>query len=67
MKQLTLTKPWSYHSIEKTIDFNEAGTFEVTDEVHAAAVAAGVAQEEKADGDGDGKAGTPRRTAAAEK
>ncbi len=67
MKQLTLTKPWSFHSIEKTVDFNEPGTFEVTNEVHAAAVAAGVASEEKADADRDAKAGSPRRPAAAEK
>ena len=56
--QITLDAPWSYHTIPLTIDY-PAGTHEVSAEVHAAAVKAGVhTEKETTDGDGDS---TPRK------
>ena len=46
MKTINLAAPWSHHTIEVTTDY-QPGTHEVPDEVHAAAVAAGVHTEAK--------------------
>ena len=55
MKTITLTKPWTYHTIPLTIDY-PAGTFEVMDAVHDAAVKAGVHVSEQGKEHGDGTA-----------
>lgn len=60
MKTITLTRPWTYHTIPLTIDY-PAGTFEVADAVHEAAVKAGVHEQEKEHGDGTATA-RPART-----
>ena len=53
MKTITLAAPWSHHTLPVTTDY-PAGTHEVTDEVHAAAVLAGVHIEaEESHGDGN--------------
>lgn len=49
MKTLTLAKPWSYVTPQVTIDYG-AGTHEVTDLIHTAAVKAGATEEEAANG-----------------
>lgn len=62
MKTITLAKPWSFHSIETTIDY-EAGSHEVRDDIAEAAKAAGVT-EGTSDGDGtaaDRPAGRSRK------
>lgn len=58
MKTIILAAPWSHHTVPVTTDY-QPGTHEVPDEVHAAAVAAGVHTEtkEKANGDRRAKAG----------
>lgn len=59
MKTITLTAPWSFHSVPVTIDF-PAGVHEVEDHIHAAALAAGVHQEE---GDAGAAKARPARAA----
>lgn len=49
MKTLKLDKPWAYRTSTRTIQY-PAGEYEVTNEIHDAAVAAGVVKEGKADG-----------------
>lgn len=58
MKTINLAAPWSHHTVTVTTDY-QAGSHEVADEVHAAAVKAGVHTEE---GEGDAEAGPPRAT-----
>ena len=64
MKTIKLAAPWSHHTLPVTTDY-PAGTHEVADEVHAAAVLAGVHIEAEKD-NGDGTA-TPRPARAARK
>ena len=53
MKTITLAAPWSHHTLAVTTDY-QPGTHEVADEVHAAAVLAGVHIEaEESHGDGN--------------
>lgn len=53
MKTITLAAPWSHHTLATTTDY-QPGTHEVTDEVHAAALLAGVHIEtEEVNGDGN--------------
>ena len=64
--KIILEAPWSFHSIPRTIDF-PAGEHEVDDEVHAAALAAGVTGKETGDeADRDAKGGSARRSRAAQ-
>ena len=64
--KITLKDAWTFHSIPRTIDF-PAGEHDVDKEVHAAALAAGVIEQEiKGNVDGASKAGSPRRAGAAE-
>lgn len=60
MKTITLAKPWAYRTPERTIQF-PAGDHDVTNEIAAAAEAAG-AWKEQTDGTSDGtaKAGKAR-------
>ena len=53
MKIIIIAAPWSHHTLAITTDYLP-GTHEVTDEVHAAAILAGVHIEtEEANGDGN--------------
>ena len=53
MKTINLAAPWSHHTLAVTTDY-QPGTHEVADEVHAAAVLAGVHIEaEESHGDGN--------------
>ena len=64
MKTITLAAPWSHHTLAVTTDY-QPGTHEVTDEVYADAVKAGVHIEtEEVNGDGSA---TPRSARAAGK
>jgi len=56
MKTLKLDKAWSYVTPVTTIDY-PAGSYEVTNEIHAAAVSAGAVKEEKSDGGGSATIG----------
>ena len=64
MKTINLAAPWSHHTIAVTTDYL-AGTHEVTAEVHAAALLAGVHIEAE-EGHGDGNS-APRPARAARK
>lgn len=64
MKAIKLAAPWSHHTLPVTTDY-QPGTHQVTDEVHAAAVLAGVHIEAE-EGHGDGTA-TDRPARAARK
>lgn len=57
---ITLAEPWSFHSIMQTVDY-PAGTHEVSDEIHAAAIEVGV-HKEKSHGDGVTANGAARTT-----
>ena len=62
MKTITLAAPWSHHTLAVTTDY-QPGTHEVSDEVYADAVKAGVHIEtEEVNGDGD-SAARPARAA----
>lgn len=65
MPIIKLAARWSHHTIEATTDF-PAGEFEVSPEIHAAAVKAGVHKEERSNGSRTAKAGPARAADAAE-
>jgi hypothetical protein len=69
MKTLKLDQPWSYVTPETTIDFGK-GSHQVTSEIHAAAVAAGVtpddARKDTKDGGGTTEGGAAGDPAAAQ-
>jgi len=46
MKTITLSEPWTYRIPTTTIDF-AAGAHKVSDDIHAAAIAAGAHKEEE--------------------
>lgn len=54
METIILESPWTFRTIERTIDF-AAGTHSVDAEVHAAALAAGVTKESGNGGRNSGK------------
>lgn len=56
MKTLTLAEPWSYRTALVTIDY-PAGDHEVADDIHAAAISAGVT-EGTSDGGGNPEDGS---------
>lgn len=61
---IDLKAPWTFRTIERTIDF-AAGKHKVDAEVHAAAVADGVTKE-ASNGAGNSKAGAPGAADAAQ-
>lgn len=66
MKTLTIAKAWDHITPEVTTSY-PAGSFEVTDAIHAAALQAGVITEEKTDGRGASEAGAKVDPGKAEK
>lgn len=65
MKTINLAAPWSHHTIAVTTDY-PAGSHEVSEAVHAAAVLAGVHTEEEDHGDRIAAPRAPRRAGKAQ-
>jgi hypothetical protein len=63
MPAITLASPWTYRTVQTTIDY-PAGQHDVSHEVAAQAEAEGVIEKEPEDGATDGPA-APRKTRAA--
>lgn len=62
MKTITLAAPWSHHTLAVTTDY-QPGTHEVSDEVYADAVKAGVHIETEEDNGHGNPAPRPARAA----